>query len=696
MMMAVLSLSIASLGIASVLWAEGLSRSNDGSTFQFRDVSLNLPGGARLGLVGPNGCGKSTLLRTLAGVDRSDAGQVGRSKGARVVYVDQEPPTASTGRTVRDVVYGGGLQAEGPVDEALAALLEYHHASDAGDAARLERAALAVTSCWDVDTAVAAIAERLGVSTIMDCDIRDCSGGEAKRAALASALARDADVLLLDEPTNHLDAQGIEWLVDVLTRPTSNRRQPAVICVSHDRSFLERTCADGLLDLDAGCLVSFDWQGEYARYLELKAERLAAAEGAASRARTLLVREREWMAQQPRARQAKSRARQERYESLEDAAASAPAASRTADVGAVAGGGRRLGQVVLRLQGATIERAASAGPIGVEAAAKVPATRVVVDDLSLELRPGSRWGVVGSNGCGKSTLLSAIAGNLPLSSGERKVGETVRFGVFDQRGLDLDADGGRRVLEYATMAVEEARKAGAAAAGAQLADVAARRLLQLVAFPPDRWAAIVQRLSGGERRRLQLLRVLAAQPNVLLLDEPTNDLDLATIAALERWLCDEYEGVLLCVSHDRTFIDRTCVDGVLAFTAPGRVEALDSYAAYVDRLQQAAAAAAAAEVRESRERPKQRNAGKPRVGLSWKEARELEAMEDLIGEMQKDLAHAEAAVEAACADGSASSFDEMARLSQRAADISDALAAKEERWLHLLELEAAGIAAKPD
>ncbi|KAJ1637647.1 P-loop containing nucleoside triphosphate hydrolase protein [Pavlovales sp. CCMP2436] len=555
---------------ARLLWANELSRANDGKNFQFDKVSLQLLAGQRLGLVGPNGCGKSTLLKTIAGVERADGGLVETSRGARILYVEQEPPLRGT--TIREAVYTGIEPDPSSVaDTALRAAHAYHVATQNADIDPdgFMAAADAAADCWDHDARLQSICDVLGLSAILDKDVASCSGGQRKRAGLAAALARQPDALLLDEPTNHLDGRAVEWLISLLTMTASNREAPAVLVVSHDRFFLEKVCGDGILELDRGGLHRYDWRGNYGRYLELKDERLGAEKGVADRARIVLRKERDWMAKQPQARQTKSVARQDRFYKLEEKAAA----------GGPAGGAELTGLAGMQRTG----------------------------------RPFT------GRTAGKTTLLRALAGQIEMMKGERIVGETVRIGYYDQRGLEGVAEqaarggGGEsgrvdpmslRVLAFVSRCVEDARgeglgsdggpdlvgggSAGEGAGGDAQAEQAARRLLNMLAFPQDKWGALVGRLSGGERRRLQLLAVLARSPNLLILDEPTNDLDLPTIAALEQFLHESFGGVLICVSHDRAFVERTCTDGVLAFMGDGLIVPMeDGYGQYIDTLKEA-------------------------------------------------------------------------------------------------------------
>jgi ATP-binding cassette subfamily F protein uup len=351
------------------------------------------------------------------------------------------------------------------------------------------------------------------------------SGGERKRVALAAALLRQPDVLLLDEPTNHLSIEALQWLEAELSS-----RSVTALVVTHDRAFLDAVCSE-VLELDSSTVYRHrgSGTGTYDTYLTRKQERLEAEGKQAAAARNLLGRELAWVRRQPKARESKSKTRTRAFEELSAQVSRAGSAQRELMISAKS---QRLGTATIALDDASL----SVGD---------PARRVL-SDFTYEFERRDRIGLVGPNGVGKTTLLRALLGQVPLSSGELRVGETIVWGHYAQQGLDFPPDA--RVLRFVQAAVATGPGGGA---DADRDEAAASRLLPQFLFPPSRWNERVQQLSGGERRRLQLLQVLAQQPNVLLLDEPTNDLDLDSIAVLEEFLIHEFKGVMIVCSHDR-------------------------------------------------------------------------------------------------------------------------------------------------
>jgi len=564
-----------------------------GERHLLRGVSLTVDEGDRIGLVGVNGSGKSTLLKIVAGLEPPDEG-VRRARGeARLGYLEQEPRFPPK-ETLREAVRAG-LPGRAEILEDLARV---HRAlAEAEDAAALLREQahledrLALAGGHAVEHKIEKTIHDLGLP---DPDARcgDLSGGERRRVALARLLLGEPDLLLLDEPTNHLDALVIDWLEDQLL----SSRTP-LLMVTHDRYFLDRV-VHRIVELERGALHPFE--GGYAEFLAARAERLAAERGAEASRLNLLRRETAWMRRGPPARSTKAKARIRRYEALVDAAPERTAGELEFEIPP----GPRLGSKVVRLVGV----------------AKAYGERAVLRDLDLEIGAGERVGIVGPNGAGKTTLLDLCRGALAPDRGRVEIGPTVRFAAIEQSRTELA--GGRSVVEevgdgHSWVRVGER-------------DVRVETFLERFLFPRPMLRTPVGELSGGERNRVLLAKLLLTGGNVLLLDEPTNDLDLMTLRVLEEALL-AFAGTVLVVSHDRYFLDRVAtrivyLDGSgRARLHPGDVSGL------IDAMK-AEREPATRKPKPARERP-----ARPR-GLSWKEKRELEELPETIAAAEADLA----------------------------------------------------------
>ena len=497
------------------------------------DIYLSFFYGAKIGVLGLNGSGKTTLLRIIAGVDRDYLGEVTFSKGYSVGLLEQEP-RMDPDRTVKEVVEEGcarmaGLLAE---YEAVSRRLGEETGADEMEAL-LERQAqlqddIEAGNGWELESQLEVAMDALRCPP-PETKVEVLSGGERRRVALCRLLIREPDILLLDEPTNHLDAESVQWLEQHL-----KRYRGTVIAVTHDRYFLDNV-AGWILELDRGRGIPFE--GNYSAWLEQKQARLEKEEKAASRRRRTLERELEWIRLSPRARQAKGKARVARYERL----LGAEQEGAREDLEIYVPPGPRLGDVVLQAQGL-------AHGFG---------DRLLFEDLSFTMPPGAVVGVVGPNGSGKTTLLRIVTGEVQCRAGAFRIGDTVRLGYVDQsRALDDE------------QTVWQAISDGQERMALGKREVNSRAYVGRFNFSGADQQKKVGELSGGERNRVHLARVLKEEANLLLLDEPTNDLDVNTMRALEDGLV-EFGGSCVVVSHDRWFLDRIATH-ILAFEGDGR------------------------------------------------------------------------------------------------------------------------------
>lgn len=558
-------------------------------------IDLTIDQNDRIGLVGANGCGKSTLLQVLAGTESCD-GQVERMKGLTMHYLPQDPVFS------RETV------------------LEEMKAHAAAQPEAIE------------EFEISSILSRLGLK---DQPIRQLSGGQRKRLALAKALITRCQLLLLDEPTNHLDAEMIEWLENRL-----RKENQAVLMVTHDRWFLDRT-VNQVLELDEGRLYRHD--GGYESYLENKAARQEAKQLAAHKLDRLYKQELEWVRAGVQARSTKSRSRLDRFEELRKQRTKVQ--ERSLKLVPMAS---RLGKKSLAWQDL-----AFAWPDGPE----------LFHDVSYQMKKQERLGFIGLNGCGKSTLFKVLAGRLKPVKGFVETGETVKTGWFGQGELTEDLS--QTVISYIEKTAQTIPWDGQ--------EFTAAQMLEKFLIPRSMQHLPLGRLSGGERRRVYLLKVLMEAPNVLFLDEPTNDLDLVTLDILEDYL-DGFPGIVLTVSHDRYFMDRVC-DSVFVFQPDGTLrQYMGGYTEYREREKE--------EKEERKQEQHRRSAQRPRLtkqGLTYMEKKELAALPQQMEELQAAIDSLNEQM------GSPMAFEELQVLTEKRDVLENELAQAESRWLELEE-----------
>ena len=597
-----------------ILSIEAISK-NYGIRPLFENVSLGLDSQDRIGVVGVNGSGKTTLLRLIAGEESPDTGRIVFAEDVTVGYLPQNPPFEAE-QSVLDAVFAAS-------NVRMKLLHDYENAcqelasTDQEDQKLLNRVSelaheLEVSGAWELETNAKLVLSRLGIHDTA-ARMGTLSGGERKRVALAHALIENPDLLILDEPTNHLDAETITWLEAYL-----GRYRGALLLVTHDRYFLDRVTSR-ILEIDRSSVQSF--QGNYAYYLEKKEEQETARAVEGQKREMLIRRELAWLRRGAKARTRKSKARIDRAESL----MAQPKETLRAELD-ISVSSSRTGKKVLELHNIT----------------KSYDGRVLLDGFSYLFKPGDRIGIIGPNGAGKTTLLEIITGRIAPDSGTLEVGQTVRFGYYDQEN---------RALNEAERVIDCVREVAERIETADGKFITASQMLEKFLFTGAMQYAPIAKLSGGERRRLSLLRVLMSAPNVLLLDEPTNDLDIQTMLTLEDYL-DSFNGCLVVVSHDRYFLDRT-VEHIFRFEGNGMLRQYPgNYSAFLEARQKEEGESAAVKHETNVRAAKQERAQSPTVKrkLSFKERHELEMLEARIQAAEQRQAEIETELAANSSD----------------------------------------------
>ena len=509
------------------LSAENISKAfND--RWLFKDISIGISQGEKFALVGENGTGKTTLLRILTGELNSDSGLVSVRDGVKIGYLTQQPNIQGA-ITVNDILFN-------EKNEVAAVVKEYedciHHPNTSPERMQKVLVRMEELNAWDYDAKVQEITSKLGV-TNLDQQFEELSGGQRKRVFMAQMLLTEPDLIIMDEPTNHLDLEAIEWLESYLSGSNIT-----LIMVTHDRYFLDNV-ANEIIELDRGKL--FRYKGNYAYFLEKKSGREELLKIEVTKAKSLLKKELEWMRRQPRARGTKAKYRVDAYYELQEKASQNLKRDRMElDVQEARQGGK-----ILELHGVS----------------KSYGGQLLVDNFSYVFKKKDRIGVVGKNGVGKSTFLNLLTGLTRPDKGEMIPGVTTKIGYFTQESEDLNPD--HRVIEEVKSIAEFITLSDGTS-------VSASKFLDLFLFPPEKQYTFIEKLSGGERKRLQLLKILVTNPNFLILDEPTNDFDIDTLNVLEDFL-EKFKGCLVLVSHDRYFMDHL-VDELFIFEGEGKIK----------------------------------------------------------------------------------------------------------------------------
>ncbi len=630
---------------------EGLGKSF-GIKALFENLSFNIEEGDKIALIARNGSGKTTLLRILAGKETPGEGKVWIHKDLTVALFEQEPEFIEE-LSVLDNIF----HHDHPV---INAIKEYESATDSGDPVLMGQAIIRMDElgAWDFDSKVKQILGKLDIHQLAQI-AATLSGGQRKRVALARTLIdigfeHKHVLLIMDEPTNHLDVETVEWLEHYL-----NQEHVTLLLVTHDRYFLDAVCEE-IWELDGSNL--YIYKGDYENYVSKKAARIEQDLASLDKAKNLYRKELEWIRKQPRARTTKSKSRIDAFNNVE-----AKAKMKLEDQQL------ELQMKMNRLGGKVAE---------LKKVYKSYGGTIILKGFDYTFKKGERIGIVGSNGVGKSTFLNLLQGIEMPDSGKINIGETVKFGYFSQQGLEIKED--VRVIEYVKNIAENFPLANGGS-------LSASQFLQLFLFNPDQQYTYISKLSGGEKKRLQLLSILFGNPNFLILDEPTNDLDLPTLAVLENFL-SEFQGCLLIVSHDRYFMDRL-VDHLFVFEGEGVVRDFPgNYSTY--RLGQKEQPDLPSTTREKGKTDKFPAIPDPdateypsatmveKRKLSFKEKREFEGLQREIKDLEREKITITEKL-----NGGNLPYDQLQELSNRIGEITGELDKKEFRWLELSELQ---------
>ncbi|HBI6989468.1 TPA: ABC-F family ATP-binding cassette domain-containing protein [Clostridium perfringens] len=613
------------------------------------NVSLGINEGEKIGLIGVNGTGKSSFLKIVAGVEEPDEGTVTKGNRVRIEYLAQTPDYDDNATVLEQVFKGNS--------EEMRILREYEELLEKidkgevkeNDSERLIRlqGKIDALNLWDMESEAKNVLTKLGITNFEE-KVGNLSGGQKKRIMLAAALITPCELLILDEPTNHLDNETISWLEEYL-----NSRKGALLMITHDRYFLDRV-TNRILELDRGRLFSYD--GNYSVFLEKKMERIAIEKASEEKRQNLMRKELAWVRRGAKARTTKQKARLQRFDELVNQEGFIE--NENIEISVM---GTRLGKKIIEIEHLN----------------KSFGDKKIVDDFNYIVLRSDRIGIVGPNGIGKSTLMGMIEGKVAPDSGEIIKGETVKIACFSQEDTHMHPE--MRAIDY----IKEAGEYLQTSTGER---ITASQMCEKFLFDGTLQWTMIGMLSGGERRRLHLLRVLMEAPNVLLLDEPTNDLDIETLNRLEDYL-DDFGGVVITVSHDRYFLDRIC-NKIFSYKGNGKIDIYTgNYGDYLLSKEEEAVNNKEKEVAvdKNKKEPsvdKNKNKGKV-LKFSFKEQREFETIDEEIMTLEEKIEELDSLMAK-----HASEYGRLQELMEEKAKVEEELAFKYERWEYLNELAA--------
>lgn len=613
------------------------------------NISLGINEGEKIGLIGVNGTGKSSFLKIVAGVEEPDEGTVTKGNRVRIEYLAQTPDYDDNATVLEQVFKGNS--------EEMRILREYEELLEKIDKGEVKendserliklQGKIDALNLWDMESEAKNVLTKLGITNFEE-KVGNLSGGQKKRIMLAAALITPCELLILDEPTNHLDNETISWLEEYL-----NSRKGALLMITHDRYFLDRV-TNRILELDRGRLFSYD--GNYSVFLEKKMERIAIEKASEEKRQNLMRKELAWVRRGAKARTTKQKARLQRFDELVNQEGFIE--NENIEISVM---GTRLGKKIIEIEHLN----------------KSFGDKKIVDDFNYIVLRSDRIGIVGSNGIGKSTLMGMIEGKVAPDSGEIIKGETVKIACFSQEDTHMHPE--MRAIDY----IKEAGEYLQTATGER---ITASQMCEKFLFDGTLQWTMIGMLSGGERRRLHLLRVLMEAPNVLLLDEPTNDLDIETLNRLEDYL-DDFGGVVITVSHDRYFLDRIC-NKIFSYEGNGKIDIYTgNYGDYLLSKEEEAVNNKEKEVAvdKNKKEPsvdKNKNKGKV-LKFSFKEQREFETIDEEIMTLEEKIEELDSLMAK-----HASEYGRLQELMEEKAKVEEELAFKYERWEYLNELAA--------
>ncbi|WP_240375838.1 ABC-F family ATP-binding cassette domain-containing protein [Bacillus piscicola] len=618
----------------SLLRAENLYKTY-GEKELFTNISFVISEQDRIGLIGINGTGKSTFLKVLANMETVEKGELFHPNNLKIEYLPQEPRLEEELSVLDQIYYGDSqiMRTMCAYERALQELEQNPGSTELQEKLLLAQEKMDAEQAWEANAAAKQILTRLGIHEFSK-KVRELSGGQKKRIAIAKALIQAGDVLILDEPTNHLDSQSIEWLESYLST-----YKGALVLVTHDRYFLNRV-TNRIFELESGNLHIYE--GNYELFLEKKAERETVQEQAESKRRNILRTELEWLRRGPKARGTKQKARKQRIDQLQNQ--KGPSLKKDVDF---AIGSHRLGKKVIEAENVT----------------KTFNDKPIISSFDYLISPSERLGIVGKNGSGKTTLLNMLAGKMEPDKGMITFGSTVKIGYYSQENEDLDES--KRIIEYIRDIAEVVTTKDGQV-------ITAEQMLERFLFERSQQWTYIYRLSGGERRRLYLLGVLMKEPNVLFLDEPTNDLDTETLSVLETYL-EQFPGAVVTVSHDRYFLDRV-VDKLLVFSDNQSIKIFQgNYSEYLDTIKTDRETKLPKKPAEN-----ETHTTPSRKKLSYREQQEWDGLEKRIAELEQEKMSVEAEIEQ-----SGSDFETAQEWVNHLQHIEYALEQAMDRWMEL-------------